>query len=132
MHCAASVVLPALVVFTLLLHVSLCDNNNHGRLEEYLQQKKSHSASLHKRSADMRKIETSLLLENILDNILAAQKLQHDVSENEVSKRNSFWQPMGGPVPVETRFVSFGSRLEPEDANVAKGGIKAMRYGRRR
>ena len=47
-------------------------------------------------------------------------------------KRNTFWRPMGGPLPVQTRFVSFGSRLEPDRAqDNGPAGIKAMRYGRR-
>ncbi|ELT91919.1 hypothetical protein CAPTEDRAFT_216446 [Capitella teleta] len=47
-------------------------------------------------------------------------------------KRGSFWRPMGGPLPVQTRFVSFGSRLEPDHTkDDGPAGIKAMRYGRR-
>ena len=53
---------------------------------------------------------------------------------SEMKKRsNTFWQPMGGPLPVQTRFVSFGNRLEPDRTSQQDGpsGIKAMRYGRR-
>nr|AHB62366.1 neuropeptide KY precursor [Platynereis dumerilii] len=54
--------------------------------------------------------------------------------EKEMSKRKAFWQPMmGGPLPVETRLASFGSRIEPDRTEPGSGpnGIKAMRYGRR-
>nr|QUP52023.1 NKY-1 [Urechis unicinctus] len=49
-------------------------------------------------------------------------------------KRNSFWQSMGGPLPVRTRFVSFGSRLEPDQdrSNSASNSMKTMRYGKKR
>ena len=47
--------------------------------------------------------------------------------------KKAFWQPVGGPLPIETRLVSFGTRLGNDDRlqNIA-AGIKAMRYGRRR
>ena len=54
-------------------------------------------------------------------------------AEAQEKRGTPFWQPMGGPLPVQTRFVSFGSRLEPDRTSKQEGpgGIKAMRYGRR-
>lgn len=70
------------------------------------------------------KLLATLTLKSSEDDILDSKNPQ---------KRSSYWRPMGGPLPVQTRFVSFGSRLEP-DHTKEEGpvGIKAMRYGRRR
>ena len=58
---------------------------------------------------------------------------ERDWTPEVTSKRKTFWQPMGGPLPVATRFTAFGSRIEPDRVQASdKGGIKAMRYGRRR
>lgn len=62
---------------------------------------------------------------------------QHSMINNNNDKRayskRNFWQPMGGPLPVSTRLVAFGSRLGPGEEG-ANGGSnnKAMRYGKRR
>lgn len=47
-------------------------------------------------------------------------------------KRKAFWQPIGGPLPVETRLASFGSKIEPDSSRASSHAFKAMRYGRRR
>ena len=53
----------------------------------------------------------------------------------QVRKRKAFWQPLRGPLPVETRFANFGSRLEPEKGRLGHNNgnnikaMKAMRYG---
>ena len=48
-----------------------------------------------------------------------------------MAKRKPFWQPMGGPLPVETRLASFGTKIIPDDSHNAPNRFKAMRYGRR-
>lgn len=60
-------------------------------------------------------------------------ELMEDIPKAYVSKRKAFWQPMSGPLPVETRLASFGSRIEPEgDSSHRIGVLKTMRYGRKR
>ena len=44
--------------------------------------------------------------------------------------KKAFWQPMNGPLPVQTRIASFGSRIEPNREAQGPAGFKAMRYGR--
>lgn len=56
---------------------------------------------------------------------------EDEYAEPYVSKRKAFWQPMGGPLPVETRLASFGSRIEPDRTAESPNGFKGMRYGRR-
>lgn len=51
------------------------------------------------------------------------------VSKRFYGKRNFAWQPMGGPLPVETRLVAFGSKLGPGGGEGGSSN-KAMRYGR--
>ena len=56
-----------------------------------------------------------------------------NIDEMVAAKRNAFWAPMAGPLPVETRFAGFGSRIEPSKSKSRmQSGIKAMRYGRKR
>ncbi len=50
----------------------------------------------------------------------------------EFQKRNAFWQQIGGPLPVNTRLASFGSKIEPDGSRASSHAFKAMRYGRRR
>ena len=56
---------------------------------------------------------------------------QDDITKEVAQKRKAFWQPMGGPLPVETRLASFGSKIVPDDSRNGPNGFKAMRYGRR-
>ncbi len=75
---------------------------------------------------------TSRLESAYLENALR-DYVQRNAAGGMRKRQSGFWQPMGGPLPVETRFVSFGSRLEPDKPVQTSGaGIKAMRYGRRR
>jgi hypothetical protein len=56
-----------------------------------------------------------------------------DLHREVINKRKAFWQSMGGPLPVETRLASFGSRIEPDrTGSNSPQRFKAMRYGRRR
>ncbi len=56
-----------------------------------------------------------------------------DLHREVVHKRKAFWQSMGGPLPVQTRLASFGSRIEPDRTGGSQPQrFKAMRYGRRR
>lgn len=53
------------------------------------------------------------------------------VTRDYISKRKPFWQPMGGPLPVETRLASFGQKIIPDESHETPNRFKAMRYGRR-
>ncbi|KAK2165495.1 hypothetical protein LSH36_49g03023 [Paralvinella palmiformis] len=56
-----------------------------------------------------------------------------DLLQRLAKRKSAFWQPMGGPLPVETRFVSFGDQSESSDEEqLPMSVIRAMRYGRRR
>ncbi len=52
--------------------------------------------------------------------------------DEDLRKRNAFWQPIGGPLPVNTRLASFGTKIEPDGSRASSHAFKAMRYGRRR
>ncbi|CAH1787053.1 unnamed protein product [Owenia fusiformis] len=51
--------------------------------------------------------------------------------KNAMEKKDAFWQPMGGPLPIETRLASFGRPIVQANAD---NGAKPnpMRYGKRR
>jgi hypothetical protein len=81
---------------------------------------------------DWDRVERALIR---LEKQLLAENLGRvrDTVGHVYKRKSAFWQPMGGPLPVETRFVSFGNRKSADEAAASpSGGMKAMRYGRRR
>ena len=76
-------------------------------------------------------IQRNILVNDLLDIVRQlAQPYSYGGDLTQLNKRN-FWQPMGGPLPVETRLVSFGNRLQGEGGTTGPGSSnKAMRYGR--
>lgn len=59
-------------------------------------------------------------------------RFSSELNRGMLEKRNPFWQQIGGPLPVNTRLASFGSKIEPDGSRTSSHAFKAMRYGRRR
>lgn len=89
--------------------------------------------TIQRRNADTYREVLKTLIPELVER-LAELPPSYDSSSDVIKqeKRKAFWQPMSGPLPVETRLASFGSRIEANQGSpkINPNILKAMRYGK--